>query len=77
MKMTNFNKGWWNCFNAFAMEILFRAGTTTSNALHFFMEEVLEHAGVTSDEIKQVLKTDTLADCTVEFLKNYLDYEND
>lgn len=29
------------------------------------------------DEIKQVLKTDTLADCTVEFLKNYLGNEND
>ena len=75
--MTNFNKGWWNCFNAFAIEILFRTGTGTQNGVHCFLEEVLEHAGVTSSEIEQILKTGTLSDCTAEFLKNYLSYEND
>lgn len=67
--MNNFDKGWWNCFNSFCMVIL----DTISKSDTYNLDNVLEGAGVTPDEIKKVLQTNDICDATRDYLNQYLE----
>lgn len=60
-----FNQGWWNCFNAFAIEIL------ENDPNSMILENVLEGAGVDSKEIRDVIKFHGVHEFVEHFLINY------
>lgn len=64
--MKQFDKGWWNCFNSFA--------NNTINDNDSICLEVLNGAGVTKDEIEEVLRNGDLygnaANIVNEYYKN-------
>lgn len=62
-----FLEGWWNCFNAFAIEIFL----TMSNS--DYLEKVLEGAGVEIEEIKEVVNSDAISDSLKQWLIEFLD----
>lgn len=54
--VSQFNKGWWNCFSSFAEEIL--SNGTTGSSQEAACLAVLEAAGITSEEAENWLDTD-------------------
>ena len=64
--MKQFDKGWWNCFNSFA--------NNTINDNDSICMEVLNGAGVTKDEIEEVLRKGDLygnaLNIVYEYIKN-------
>ena len=64
--MTNFDKGWWNCFCSFANEL----ADVSSNA-SMVIRAVLDGAGVTKKEIEENLKTQHFEKRVTEELEEY------
>lgn len=62
-----FIEGWWNCFNAVAIEFFL----TTHNS--DYLEKVLEGAGVEIEEIKKVVNSDSISDSLKQWLIGFLD----
>lgn len=68
--MTDFNKGWWNCFESFAYELLlYHKGQANSDG---HLISVLREAGVTPNEIREYLRSDYPRDNVQQWLENYL-----
>lgn len=64
MKLLEFNKGWWNCFNSFA-------NNTLSDNDSVCME-VLRGAGVSKEEALHVLKREPVYGQTREIIEEYI-----
>ena len=65
MRLLEFDKGWWNCFNSFA-------NNTLSDNDSVCME-VLRGAGVTKEEVLHVLnKKDLLYGNAIDIVENFL-----
>ena len=62
--MKQFDKGLWNCFNSFA--------NNTINDNDSICMEVLRGAGVTKDEIEEVLRNGDLYGNALNIVKNYI-----
>lgn len=62
-----FNEGWWNCFNAFALEIFL------NNHPSLILEKVLEDADVEIEEIKEVVNSDAITGSLKQWLIEFLD----
>lgn len=62
-----FIEGWWNCFNAFAIEFFLKTHDSD------YLEKVLEGAGVEIEEIKEVVNSDTISDSLKQWLREFLD----
>ena len=62
--MKQFDKGWWNCFNSFA--------NNTINDNDSICMEVLDGAGVTKDEIEEVLRNDDLYGNALNIVSEYI-----
>lgn len=62
--MKQFDKGWWNCFNSFA--------NNTINDNDSICMEVLDGAGVTKDEIEEVMRNGDLYGNALNIVKNYI-----
>ena len=72
MKQTQFNKGWWNCFESFAKEISFFNPSTAPTVC----KNVLKAAGVTEREADDWLKRQeenaTVDESVVDIVRKYL-----
>lgn len=68
--MKNFNKGWWNCFNSFAAELI-----DSSPYMKDHIIKVMKGAGITKEEIQKVLYKENFSTKTINFL--YEVVEND
>lgn len=68
--MTDFNKGWWNCFFSFANELLL---TYRSGDMEVFA--VLNGAGITADEIEEAISQNNLAEDDI-VRRTLQDYKN-
>lgn len=64
--MTNFNKGWWNCFCSFANEL-----ANVSSSASMVIRNVLDGAGVSNKEITENLKTQHFDKRVVDELEEY------
>ena len=62
--MTEFNEGWWNCFNSFA--------NNTRSDYDSVCMEVLNGAGVTKEEAEEIIQSGNLYGMAVNILKNYI-----
>lgn len=62
--MKQFDKGWWNCFNSFA--------NNTINDNDLICMEVLRGAGVTKDEVEEVLRTGELYGNALNIVNEYI-----
>ena len=62
-----FIEGWWNCFNAFAIEFFLKSHNSD------YLEKVLEGAGVEIEEIKKVVNSDVISDSLKQWLIEFLD----
>jgi len=62
--MTQFDKGWWNCFNSFA--------NNTINDNDSICMEVLNGAGVTKDEVEEVLRNGDLYGNALNIIYEYI-----
>ena len=62
--MKQFDKGWWNCFNSFA--------NNTINDNDSICMEVLRGAGITKDEIEEVLRNGDLYGNALNIVNEYL-----
>lgn len=70
--MTQFNKGWWNCFVSFANELLLYRKDVANNDVHII--SVLRAAGVSKNEILTYLASNACPNDTVRgWLENYVD----
>lgn len=68
MRLLEFDKGWWNCFNSFANNCYMKKGDTLSACY-----EVLNGAGVTKEEALHVLnKKDFLYGNAVDVVSTYI-----
>lgn len=69
--ISQFNKGWWNCFSSFAEEILCN-GITGSDQKDSCIA-VLKAAGITEEEAEAWLETDEANICqrTSEIVRQY------
>ena len=63
--MKQFDKGWWNCFNSFA-------NTINNNSICI---EVLDGAGVTKDEIEEVLCNGDLYGNALNIVSEYIRFQ--
>lgn len=63
----DFIKGWWNCFNAFAIEFFQNTHNTD------YLEKVLEGAGVEIEEINEVINSATISESLKQWLIEFLD----
>lgn len=72
--MTDFNKGWWNCFISFAGSLI----DGTSDDSEKVCRDVMEGAGITEQEIDEVLEKEKdvieLYPKVKEFLEVYQAY---
>ena len=69
--MTQFNKGWWNCFTSFANELLLYRKDMANNDVHII--SVLQEAGVSKNEILTYLASNPYSNDTVRgWLENYV-----
>lgn len=68
--MTNFSKGWWNCFESFAYELLLYRNGYANNDGHII--SILREAGVTPNEIREYLRSGCSHDNVQQWLENYL-----
>lgn len=70
--MTQFNKGWWNCFVAFSNELmLFRRNNANNDG---YMVSVLKDAGIRRTEIIEYLADNNYVPDNVRmWLENYAD----
>jgi hypothetical protein len=65
-QMTEFNKGWWNCFISTASELFFY----NNNSCH--LEHILTDAGIRKNEISDILSREPQMDAKVRsFLIDY------
>jgi hypothetical protein len=64
--MTEFNKGWWNCFCSFANEL-----ANVSSSASMVIRNVLDGAGVTKKEIAENLKKQHFDKRVVDELEEY------
>ena len=62
--MKQFDKGWWNCFNSFA--------NNTINDNDLICMEVLRGAGVTKDEVEEVLRNGDLYGNALNIVNEYI-----
>ena len=62
--MKQFDKGWWNCFNSFA--------NNTINDNDSICMEVLRGAGITKDEIDEVLRNGDLYGNALNIVNEYI-----
>lgn len=62
--MKQFDKGWWNCFNSFA--------NNTINDNDSICMEVLRGAGITKDEVEEVLRNGDLYGNALNIVNEYL-----
>ena len=62
--MKQFDKGWWNCFNSFA--------NNTINVNDSICMEVLRGAGITKDEIEEVLRNGDLYGNALNIVNEYI-----
>lgn len=62
--MKQFDKGWWNCFNSFA--------NNTINDNDSICREVLRGAGITKDEIEEVLRNGDLYGNALNIVNEYI-----
>lgn len=70
--MTQFNKGWWNCFMSFANELLLYRKDMSNNDVHII--SVLQEAGISKNEILTYLASNPYSNDTVrEWLEKYVD----
>lgn len=68
--MTQFDQGWWNCFNSFANNCYMTKADNLS-ACH----EVLNGAGVTKEEALYVLNKNILYGNAVDVVEKYFKLE--
>lgn len=73
--MEEFNLGWWNCFNSFVKEMFelhprFSGDICNDTTI---LDNVLKGAGVTEEEIKEVIKTDLFDESFSSYLKKYIE----
>lgn len=68
MTIKAFDKGWWNCFNSFVIEIYEHKMKSDTS----FLDNVLKGAGVERSEIINILKTEIVSDYTKGYLQEYL-----
>ena len=70
--MTQFNKGWWNCFECFTNELLLYRKDMANN--DGYIISVLQAAGVSKNEILTYLASNPYSNNTVrEWLEKYVD----
>lgn len=70
--MTQFNKGWWNCFTSFAYELLLYRKDMPNN--DGYIISVLQAAGVSKNEILTYLASTACSNATVRgWLEKYVD----
>lgn len=62
--MKQFDKGWWNCFNSFANNI--------RNNNDSVCIEVLRGAGITKDEVEEVLRNGDLYGNALNIVNEYM-----
>lgn len=62
--MKQFDKGWWNCFNSFANNII--------NDNDSICMEVLRGAGITKDEVEEVLRNGELYGNALNIVYEYI-----
>lgn len=62
-----FIHGWWNCFNAFALEILSR------NPNSDYLANVLKDAGVKIEEIRMAINSKLLTESLEKWLEEYIE----
>jgi len=63
--MTEFNEGWWNCFNSFANNSCYDNEKACI--------EVLRGAGVTKDEMEEVLLIGELNGAAYDIVEEFLE----
>lgn len=72
-RMTEFNKGWWNCFITLCGEVVHGDGSINDGLLYSIMND----AGVTEDEVRFVLRQmDMTTGLSIPILKDWLDFKN-
>lgn len=69
---TEFNRGWWCCFNAFATHLLSYRQYSSPNEQDII--DVVKAAGINAEEIRDALGSDEIGfDSTVvQWLRDYL-----
>lgn len=72
MKLKDYDKGWWDCFETFAERILFFMPTTGENVC----KNTLADAGITKEQIETWLEKQkeksTAKDVVINTVKQYL-----
>lgn len=72
-RMTEFNRGWWNCFTTLCGEVVHGDGSINDGLLYSLMAD----AGVTEDEVRFVLRQrDMTTGSSIHILKDWLDFKN-
>lgn len=64
MKMTQFNKGWWNCFGGFISEMQ----DNNEDMAVEYAKRIIRGAGVSETEIGEAIQSGELPDSVAAFL---------